>query len=173
MSHRCPNSQYIGVARLTHHRWMINRRGYANIVQSTDPLDIVYGVIYSLLEEDEEQLDWIEGVPWAYTKEIIPVDFWAPGPSQKLDLHNEPEKKQVLVYIDRERVYDGTPETEYVHTINKGIHDAVQRGMPLSVAQDRREAKEEFELQLFITTVKLRRWLGTAHVVTNNLNRLH
>ena len=93
MLHRCPTSEYIGIARLTHYRWMINRRGYANIVQTTDSLDVVYGVIYSLLEEDKKQLDWIEGVPWAYSKEIIPIDFWSLGPSQKLDLHKELEKK--------------------------------------------------------------------------------
>ncbi|KAI4276857.1 MAG: hypothetical protein LQ337_002204 [Flavoplaca oasis] len=131
MSQRCPTSQYIGIARLTHYRWMINHRGYANIVQTTDPLDVVYGVIYCLLEEDEKRLDWDEGVPWAYTKEIIPIDSWSLGPSQKLDLHREPEKKELLVYIDRERVYDAIPETEYVHRINMGIHDAVERGMPL------------------------------------------
>ena len=115
---------------------MINRRDYANIVQTTDPLYFVYGVIYSLLEEDEKLFDWIESVPWAYTKEIIPIDIWFLGPSQKLDLHKEPEEKQLLVYIDRERVSDGIPMTEYVHRINKRIHDAVQRGMPLSYVND-------------------------------------
>jgi gamma-glutamylcyclotransferase len=33
MSTRCPSAQYLGVARLDGYTWMINERGYANIVE--------------------------------------------------------------------------------------------------------------------------------------------
>ncbi|KAL8667381.1 MAG: hypothetical protein Q9202_000597 [Teloschistes flavicans] len=37
MSLRCPSSVYIGIARLPYYRWIINARGYANIVASPPP----------------------------------------------------------------------------------------------------------------------------------------
>ncbi|KAL8847178.1 MAG: hypothetical protein Q9221_007779 [Calogaya cf. arnoldii] len=77
MTARCPSSSYIGIARLTHYRWIINRRGYANIVQTENPSDIVYGLVYVLTNDDEEQLDLREGVPWAYTKEMMSMEVWA------------------------------------------------------------------------------------------------
>ncbi|GAB7351274.1 hypothetical protein MBLNU459_g1692t1 [Dothideomycetes sp. NU459] len=33
MAQRCPSSTYLGIARLDGYRWMINSRGYANVVQ--------------------------------------------------------------------------------------------------------------------------------------------
>jgi gamma-glutamylcyclotransferase len=35
MSTRCPSAQYLGVARLDGYTWMINERGYANVVSSS------------------------------------------------------------------------------------------------------------------------------------------
>jgi hypothetical protein len=36
MQLRCPTSQYLGVARLPNYRWIINDRGYANVVERRD-----------------------------------------------------------------------------------------------------------------------------------------
>lgn len=33
MVQRCPTSKYLGIARLNDYRWIINERGYANVVQ--------------------------------------------------------------------------------------------------------------------------------------------
>lgn len=132
MSNRCPTSDYVGIARLTHYRWIINPRGYANIVQTNSSSDIVYGLVYSLTGEDEKQLDLREGVPWAYTKAISPVELWSGKPGGRVDLDRTPETKQLLVYIDRKRTDDGVPDVEYVDRINMGVRDAVERGMPLT-----------------------------------------
>ncbi|KAL8669766.1 MAG: hypothetical protein Q9168_005660 [Polycauliona sp. 1 TL-2023] len=136
MSERCPTSQYVGIARLSQYRWMINQRGYANIVQTEDPSDSVYGLVYTLTKEDEEELDFREGVPWAYTKETMPIDYWSSKSGDSVDLNRSPEKRQLLVYIDRQRTDDGTPHAEYVDRINMGVDDAVEKGMPVTYVDD-------------------------------------
>ena len=115
---------------------MINQRGYANIVQTEDPSDSVYGLVYTLTEEDEEELDFREGIPWAYTKETMPIDFWSSTSEGKVDLNRSPEKRQLLVYIDRQRTDDSTPHAEYVDRINMGVVDAVEKGVPTAYVDD-------------------------------------
>jgi hypothetical protein len=74
MAKRCPTSIYMGLAILRDWRWIINARGYANVVPS--PGDCVYGLVYELSGEDEEMLDVNEGVPYAYVKRSMNVEFW-------------------------------------------------------------------------------------------------
>ena len=137
MSLRCPSSLYIGIARLKSYRWMINDRGYANIVQTNHPSDVVYGTVYTLTEADEERLDLNEGVPDAYTKETIPIEFWALAPGEKADFGGRAgEEQRLLVYIDRKRVEDDKPKAEYIHRVNMGVSDAVRIGMPQSYVDD-------------------------------------
>jgi gamma-glutamylcyclotransferase len=78
MSTRCPSSAYLGIARLPNYRWIINDRGYANVVvvssstsSSSTPTksepkskysDVVYGLVFSLTPPDESRLDRNEGV---------------------------------------------------------------------------------------------------------------
>src|SRR3989442_1257277 len=72
MSIRCPTSKYLGVARLNNYRWIINDRGYANVVEvaskssgdkgSGEYDNVVFGLVYSLESEDEKRLDKNEGV---------------------------------------------------------------------------------------------------------------
>ncbi|KAL8703743.1 MAG: hypothetical protein Q9201_003089 [Fulgogasparrea decipioides] len=140
MSLRCPSSIYTGIARLTRYRWIINARGYANIVQTGNPSDVVYGLVYTLDEDDEDKLDFNEGVPYAYTKEQISMDFWSLASGGKVDLASGicpgAVKKELLVYIDRKRVKDARPKAEYVHRINMGVRDAVKIGMPQKYVDD-------------------------------------
>lgn len=133
MSLRCPSSTYVGIARLSGYRWIINDRGYANIVQTNDSLDLVYGLVYTLTPDDEERLDRNEGVPRAYTKEITPIEFWPLKDGEKVDFGDSDctgIKKDLLVYIDRVRVESDKPKAEYIHRMNLGVHDAVKIGMP-------------------------------------------
>ncbi|KAF2437930.1 hypothetical protein P171DRAFT_424878 [Karstenula rhodostoma CBS 690.94] len=97
MHTRCPTSTYLGIARLTGYTWLINQRGYANIVEATSPTQDppppaasepeekeekeVYGLVYALPPASLASLDISEGVPTAYTKERQRVSFWAsPAP---------------------------------------------------------------------------------------------
>jgi gamma-glutamylcyclotransferase len=143
---RCPTSQYLGVARLNGFKWIINDRGYANVVETTDNTkpkksdfdDVVFGLVYTLEPDDEARLDKNEGVPVAYTKENLPCDFWSAGPPsspeskhQKVDTSDAPTyTRDMLVYIDRKRVAADEPRKEYVYRMNQGINDALEMGVP-------------------------------------------
>lgn len=94
MRQRCPTSQYKGIARLNDYKWIINERGYANVVQVSESessttessswekakkhsyAQEVWGLVYTLESEDEKRLDRNEGVPVEYGKEDLEVDFW-------------------------------------------------------------------------------------------------
>lgn len=76
--------------RLKGFRWIIYQRGFANIVEvdshkeeegtekgeEGEYRNEVWGMMYSLEEEDEKLLDEREGVPVAYRKEWIECEFW-------------------------------------------------------------------------------------------------
>ncbi|KAF1843310.1 uncharacterized protein K460DRAFT_368204 [Cucurbitaria berberidis CBS 394.84] len=146
MRTRCPTSQYLGVARLRNYQWIINDRGYANVVEvpqdgkqqdqhdsSNDGKydDVVFGLVYSLKEEDERRLDKNEGVPIAYTKELLPCDLWSASTNGKVDTERPPTyTRDMLVYIDRERTVPDSPRKEYIYRMNRGIADAVDMGVP-------------------------------------------
>jgi gamma-glutamylcyclotransferase len=143
MTTRCPTSTYLGVARLRNYHWIINDRGYANVVEKSEQnssgsyADVVFGLVYSLLPEDEKKLDRNEGVPVAYTKEILECDFWPSDTEHKVDTSKDPERKEdMLVYIDRNRVTPDKPRDEYVYRMNQGIADAVKLGVPEDYVRD-------------------------------------
>ncbi|GAM90221.1 hypothetical protein ANO11243_082630 [Dothideomycetidae sp. 11243] len=140
MQQRCPHSKYLGVARLNGYRWMINDRGYANVVEmdkNKQDDTHCFGLVYSLTQSDEDALDINEGVPEAYTKEHLKTDFWrASTDSDKIDIDQDPEKVDMLVYIDRVRMEDSTPKSEYVYRMNMGIADARAAGVPDSYIDD-------------------------------------
>lgn len=160
MRQRCPTSKYLGIARLKGYKWIIYDRGYANIVELEDDekegneehdySEEVWGLVYSLEEDDEERLDRNEGVPIAYRKEWIECEFWATSESEeqtrlaermvgyfgsngrdgKPDISKKAEKVDMLVYIDRKRTEESEPKREYVYRMNMGIKDAVREGVP-------------------------------------------
>ena len=163
MQLRCPDSQYLGVARLDNHTWLINDRGYANVVEqqqqqgttaaqvalelhphpqlqavlapsSPSPFPAVYGLVYALTPADEARLDINEGVPTAYTKAYLACAFWPGDADSHVDVEHggapPPETRDMLVYIDRQRTTAGAPRDEYVYRMNRGIEDAVARGVP-------------------------------------------
>ena len=131
MSLRCPSSHFLGLGRLQGFRWLINDRGYANVDPSSGSESCVYGLIYRLSPSDEHTLDLNEGVPVAYTKELLPVEFWASrGGATPIDMTGRAERRQMLVYIDRTRVRDDRPKEEYIYRMNMGIQDGVRQGIP-------------------------------------------
>jgi gamma-glutamylcyclotransferase len=139
MRTRCPSSTYLGVARLPGYKWIINERGYANVVEALlgpgaeAEGNAVYGLVYALPAPDEALLDKNEGVPTAYGKEYLPCDFWAAHtPADTVDTSLPPtvKDKEMLVYIDRRRVSESAPKEEYVYRMNRGVEDAVRMGVP-------------------------------------------
>lgn len=157
---RCPASPYTGVARLRGWKWFINARGYANVSQSQaqsasesntdDGDDEVWGLVYDLSVEDEKRLDVNEGVPFAYEKRMVLVEFW-PVASKGVDgegngkgievgedgtvmvngVATRGRMVEMLVYVDFKRCVGGhLPKKEYVVRMNRGIEDAVREGVP-------------------------------------------
>ena len=103
-------------------RWIINDRGYANIIPSTG--DIVYGLVYELTPSDESSLDNYESS--TYEKLYIPVDL-----VPKNNAVNE-RSVECLIYVDVERKKESKPVEEYVYRMNMGIKDALKEGIPAS-----------------------------------------
>ncbi|KAK1758553.1 gamma-glutamylcyclotransferase [Echria macrotheca] len=136
MARRCPSSPFTGVGRLRGYKWMINSRGYANVAGTESDADVVWGLIYELPPADEARLDINEGVPYAYEKRMIEVEFWDKGtlPVDNTTMPPPPPKRvvEMLVYIDFvRRDGDGNkPQPEYVHRMNEGIRDALREGVP-------------------------------------------
>jgi gamma-glutamylcyclotransferase len=152
MEQRCPHSEFQGVARLNDYKWLINERGYANVVQiphhkadsslsshvQSIPApkvyeDEVWGLVYTLQPTDEERLDLNEGVPFAYTKETLECDFWPVDDEDESGPANvtaRPRKVDMLVYINRFQVEPSKPKEEYVYRMNMGIKDAIKEGVP-------------------------------------------
>lgn len=146
MGQRCPTSAYLGIARLNNYKWIINERGYANVVQinrrhskadaAKSYEDEVWGLVYTLQTNDEKRLDRNEGVPFAYTKEVLECDFWAvedgAGPA---NVTEKPKQTGMLVYINRDMVDPSEPKREYIYRMNMGINDAVKEGVPKSYVE--------------------------------------
>lgn len=102
------------------------------MVPSNETEDVVFGLVYSLTPADEQALDLNEGVPYAYTKEMLPIDFWASGDgSQPINVKSVGEKTDMLVYIDRHRIENDVTKAEYVYRMNMGIKDGVKAAIPL------------------------------------------
>lgn len=162
--------------RLKGFRWIIYQRGFANIVEvdshkeegtekekeekEGDYRNQVWGMMYSLEENDEKLLDEREGVPVAYRKEWIECEFWtvpevaaASASSSReeeevgmnedgstleekkkkrkpADITKRPGKEKMLVYINREMTDEGEIRKEYISRMNCGIKDAVKEGLP-------------------------------------------
>lgn len=109
MEKRCSQSKKVGVACLLDYRWIISKRGYANVVESMN--DYVEGVLFEISATDEASLDKYEGVSsGSYQKAELPV------------LH-EGLAKVALVYVDPVTV-EGSPKQEYIQRINSGLADA-------------------------------------------------
>ncbi|PKL42005.1 MAG: gamma-glutamylcyclotransferase [Candidatus Riflebacteria bacterium HGW-Riflebacteria-1] len=109
MKKRCPQHKVVGQGTLHGYRWIINSRGYANIIQSES--DYVIGVVYEISASDEACLDRKEGVAkGCYNKET-------------LDISTGDAQITCIVYIDP-IVTEGAPKEEYIGRIEDGIRDA-------------------------------------------------
>ncbi|KAI6778415.1 uncharacterized protein J7T54_000804 [Emericellopsis cladophorae] len=159
MLQRCPNSMPIGLGHLPGYKWIINERGYANIVSadvpppsSKGPADPVvsskggvYGLLYLLPPQDEDELDFYEGVPWAYGKVHVAVQRMTDEEGRKMEA---PQDLAALAYIDAQRVVGDVPNQEYIRRMERGIKQAVEEwGMDETYAEGMRD------------------WLGTISVL--------
>lgn len=126
MKQRCPDSLYVGLARLDGWKWIINSTNFANIIPSEH--DVVYGNLFFLSRRDEKALDISEGVPWLYRKLEIDVVRLS-GDHEKDKAATEPKVK-AMSYIDVERVTEGSIEPDYVVWVNKAVQHGIECGIP-------------------------------------------
>jgi gamma-glutamylcyclotransferase len=129
MARRCPESRLHGLGVLPGFEWVIGERGYANVVRTAAPPTPdepgVYGLLYELGGEggaDEAALDGYEGVSWVYKKVFLPVKVLA-------DNGRVLGEVQALVYVDP-KTGTGTCKEEYVGRMNRGLKDAIEKGVP-------------------------------------------
>ena len=109
MNDRCPNNSKIGTGKLKGHRWIITKRGYANVVKSSD--EDVWGIIYEISMSDEDKLDVYEGVSKkCYVKE-------------NLDILIDGKIQNCLTYVDP-TTEEGVPTSTYANTIDEGLCDS-------------------------------------------------
>ena len=115
MTLRCPGSVKVGPGILYAHKWGITSRGYANVYPSAN--HVVYGIVYTLSEADEVELDRYEGVSGgSYMKKDLEVEL--------LSTEGEGKMIRCLVYIDPRPEGHFKPRKEYIHRINSGLKDA-------------------------------------------------
>jgi len=132
MRSRCPTSKYHSFGFLPNYKWIIGERGYANVIKTPPPTDnqesptpehVVYGMLYVLEDQDEENLDIAEGVPYAYYKRELDIELVSK------DSENGGQVVKALVYVDERRLGEGICKEEYVHRMNRGIRDAKSKGL--------------------------------------------
>lgn len=152
----------IAIARLHGWKWIICHSGSANLVYTggvsqgeEEEGNEVWGVVYDISIEDEEILDWYEGVDWAIPEplngaraargdgegtrpaeqgngrhnklylEVDIVEWKVKGWEEQL----RPEKVRVLVYVDEYEIEEGQIRPEYIGRMNRGIGEAVELGL--------------------------------------------
>ena len=109
MNNRCPNNSKIGMGKLKGHRWIITKRGYANVIKSSN--EDVWGIIYQISMSDEDKLDVYEGVSKkCYVKE-------------NLDILIDGKIQNCLTYVDP-TTEEGVPTSTYANTIDEGLCDS-------------------------------------------------
>lgn len=105
---------------------------------------VVYGLLYSLSTngEDEESLDGYEGVPWAYEKFRMVVEVVSGneelfrGFGVRKGEGKSKREMEVLVYVDPRGIEErGKARNEYVERMNRGIEEAVEKGLPANYVE--------------------------------------
>ncbi|TQV91391.1 hypothetical protein V2A60_008960 [Cordyceps javanica] len=147
MRARCPFSTAIGLGFLPGWRWIINERGFANVVAPSHPSYAdadaaadeavggvggggVYGLLYLLPPRDEACLDVFEGVApeggsvGAYDKLQCDVRWVRDGDGKPVP--DGGKAVRALVYVDERRARAGVPRQEYIGRMERGIEDAVR-----------------------------------------------
>lgn len=126
MHQRCPHSPYLGIAILENYKWIINQRGYANVVPFQG--ESVYGLVFQLDDSDQDTLDRCEGAPFIYEKRFHDINFL--GKLASSGGNEIQQTANALVYIDSKRIFESDPKEEYIDRTNMAIRDALKEGVP-------------------------------------------
>ena len=124
MAYRCPEATAVGTAKLEGYE-LAFRGGYLTILPKEGAT--VEGLIWSVSEQDEAQLDCYEGYPKHYGKETVMVK------------DSEENAHEIMVYTMNEPYRDIliTPDIMYVSRVLKGCDKAGISGKPVLEALER------------------------------------
>ncbi|KAI0430086.1 hypothetical protein F5Y09DRAFT_239959 [Xylaria sp. FL1042] len=162
MQRRCPHSTPIGLARLADWTWIINERGYANIIpqeysapgetESRTETDLlpslspgnpgVYGLVYRLHPDDEAKLDRYEGVGFAYEKETVKIPR-----TEFVELH--------LVGGSSSSTTKASLQTQTSQYPTEGTKTPFDDGMAARPLHREIELDDEIELLVYIDTINV------------------
>lgn len=116
------------------------------------PADEVWGMVYALSQADEERLDVIEGVTTgSYEKQMLNMRLWKKVNGKNGDVEQPGQEVLALCYVSERWVDEARPKEEYVHRMNMGVGDGLEKGMPVAYVEKhirpfiREESKEEQE----------------------------
>jgi cation transport regulator ChaC len=113
MSQRCPEAVFVGIAKLSGYRFVINTRGVATIVPEVS--SEVYGILWNITKVEEQALDSYEGVKWGTYKKMVVSVKMASGMSV-----------QAMSYVASNSI-PGSPRVNYMEKI---IAAGEQHGLP-------------------------------------------
>ncbi|KAI1347140.1 hypothetical protein F5Y01DRAFT_330109 [Xylaria sp. FL0043] len=171
MKHRCPHSPPVGLAHLAGWNWIINERGYANIIPeeysakdgtgSSAGTDLgpvlsqnqlpslspghpigVHGLVYRLHPDDEETLDRYEGVGYAYEKVMMKIPR-----SDFFDLHSVGDSWTSTTKASSKDEASQSPTEK-----TKTLHNGRMAEQPL---ERKTELSDEIELLVYVDTINV------------------
>jgi len=112
MAHRCGSPELVCLAQLEGHRFVINRRGVATVVEDND---VVHGVLWELCGEDLDALDVFEGVALGNYRRTTATVVPARG-----------EPQEAIVYVASDPS-PGPPRPGYLEAV---VDAAMVHGFP-------------------------------------------
>lgn len=93
-------------------------------------------MIYAISKTDEEKLDVFEGVSTgAYEKQMLTLEVWKAVEGKHGDVEQPGKEELALCYVSKRWVDEARPKEEYVHRMNMGISDALEKGMPVAYVE--------------------------------------
>lgn len=138
MNDRCPSSRLhtSPLAVLHDYEWFIASRGYASVRPAFGKA--VYGLLFELDEESEDELDWYEGVSFeragSYYKELVWVDLLSKDAEEANgDRIEGRDRVKALVYIDCTDE-EGNLGDAYAFRLKRGVEESEKLGLKLGTS---------------------------------------
>lgn len=138
MSFRCPNAEVVGVVRVDDYRLTFCGNGGVCGVATIlpEPESHVDGVLWRISVEDEKNLDFYEGYPRLYGKELITVTS---GNGQKMS---------VMAYT-MNSPYKESPAPPAPHYLEGIVEGCCQNDIePLPILKEAKRLEKEYEKRM-------------------------